>query len=293
MRILLTGASGFLGTIIQEKLRTDHEIISLGRGSSNSIVCDLKISAPDLNQIDVIVHAAGKAHVIPKTDAEKREFFQVNAVGTINLLSALKELPKLFVFISTVAVYGREEGVDIEESHFLQGDTPYARSKIQAEKLIEDWGKANHVDVVILRLPLIVGPNPPGNLGAIIQAMKKGFYFRLGKGEARKSMVLASDVATLIPALLGKSGTFNLTDGLHPSLAQLDQKIATQLGKRVNSFPLFILSGLAKIGDLVSFFPLNSYRLSKLTQTLTFSDQKAREELSWTPKSVLENLFNN
>jgi len=291
MRILLTGASGFLGKVIQKKLGAKHELITLGRGESNHISSNLATTCPKLPKVDMVIHAAGKAHVIPKSEQEAKEFFQVNLEGTRNLLEGLKDLPQSFVFISTVAVYGLESGENIPEDYPLLGETPYAKSKIEAEKLLLNWGKENGVQVVILRLPLIVGPNPPGNLGAIIRAIGKGIYFRLGKGESKKSMVLASDVAELIPSLIDHSGIYNLTDGVDPSLAQLDTKIAQVFGKKVRSFPESLLNKIAKIGDLLSFFPLNSYRVNKLSQTLTFSSEKAKEELNWSPRSVLNHLF--
>ncbi|TDQ19611.1 nucleoside-diphosphate-sugar epimerase [Algoriphagus boseongensis] len=291
MKILITGGSGFLGRIMGEKLSSSHEIISLGRGKSNSISCNLSTSIPEIPKVDVIVHAAGKAHVIPKSEIEKQEFFSVNLNGTSHLLKGIKELPQLFIFISSVAVYGKEEGEEINEDFPLLGETPYAKSKIEAESLIQKWGEEKKVPVVILRLPLLIGPNPPGNLGAIIKSVKKGYYFRLGDGKAKKSMVLASDVAFLIPTLLNKTGVYNLTDGVNPSLAELDQKIASHFGKSVKSFPEKLLYSLAKIGDAFSFFPLNSYRVNKLALTLTFSDQKARKQLNWNPKPVLDHLF--
>lgn len=291
MKILLTGASGFLGKSMLSSWSSQHEVITLGRDESNLIQIDLSREKPSLPTVDMVVHAAGKAHIVPKTDQEKQEFFEVNLQGTRHLLEAITELPRLFVFISTVAVYGLEEGNLISEEAPLNGTSPYAESKIQAEQYLIRWGQKMGVPVVILRLPLIVGPNPPGNLGAMIHAVRKGFYFRLGSGEARKSMVLAKDVADFIPSLLGHEGIFNLCDGAHPSLAELDQKIADHYGKKVRSISEKPLSYLAKIGDFLPFFPLNSYRLGKLAHTLTFDDQKARKELGWNPRYTLDNLF--
>ena len=80
----------------------------------------------------------------------------------------------------------------------MLGGTPYADSKIQAEELLREWGKLNNVNMLILRLPLLVGENPPGNLGSMIRAIKKGYYFRIGDGSARRSMVLAEDIAEVV-----------------------------------------------------------------------------------------------
>lgn len=291
MRILLTGANGFLGGIIAAELEKKHEIISLGRGKSNQISCDLAKEIPQVPEVDMIVHAAGKAHVIPKTEAEKAEFYEVNLGGTANLLKGISHPPKSFVFISTVAVYGVEDGTDISESSPLLGNSPYAQSKIEAEKLVTSWGEENQVNVLILRLPLIVGANPPGNLGAIIRAIKRGFYRRIGDGSAKKSMVLAADIACALPDWLDKSGIYNLTDGAQPSMMELDGYLASRFGKSVKTIPLWPLQMLAKLGDLVPGFPLNTYRLSKLSHSLTFSDLKAKTELGWTPRPVIGNFI--
>ena len=84
---------------------------------------------------DVVVHAAGKAHVIPRSSEEIAAFYDVNYQGTVNLCKALENAgcPKSIVYISTVAVYGCDSGEGVIEDHPLNGVTPYAKSKIQAE----------------------------------------------------------------------------------------------------------------------------------------------------------------
>lgn len=290
MKILLTGGGGFLGKIIIQELENSHELISLGRDISNQIRCDLSKEIPKIPQVDMIIHAAGKAHVVPKTKAENQDFFDVNLQGTSNLLEGISQYPRSFVFISTVAVYGLEEGFDIDESSSLEGDSPYAKSKIAAENLVRNWGIQNQVKVLILRLPLIVGCNPPGNLGAMIKTIRSGLYRRIGEGSAKKSMVLAQDIARALPEWLNKNGTYNLTDGVHPSMAQLDGALAQKLGKKVRKIPVWPLSAIAKLGDLIPGFPLNTYRLSKISKSLTFSDSKAKTDLNWSPRSVLDHF---
>lgn len=289
-KFLLTGASGFLGQRIEYILGTDN-FTSLGRSKSD-IICDLSSQIPKLPSLDLVIHAAGKAHSVPKTDEEKQEFFNVNVKGTENLLKGLEEapsLPKAFIFISSVSVYGMESGTDIDEVQPLNASDPYGLSKIQAEKIVQNWCAKNNVICGILRLPLLVGANPPGNLEAMIKGIRKGYYFNIAGGAARKSMVMVEDVATILPKLAEIGGVYNLTDGYHPNFKELSKHIARQLGKKcVSNMPKTIAMGLAKIGDLLPKFPLNSKKLHKITADLTFNDDKARSVLGWSPCSVLD-----
>ncbi|MBE0654745.1 MAG: NAD-dependent epimerase/dehydratase family protein, partial [Bacteroidales bacterium] len=196
MSVLITGANGFLGKYLKSALKAQSPI-TLGLKDCDYDV-DLSSSIPEFSHsIEKVVHAAGLAHTVPKSEEFARRFFDINVTGTSNLLNALMSLtrlPEQFIFISTVAVYGVEKGEEIDESAPLNGSTPYALSKIGAEEIVRAWGVKNNVNTLILRLPLLAGSNPPGNLGAMIKAIKRGFYFRTGDGKARKSIVLASDV---------------------------------------------------------------------------------------------------
>lgn len=296
MKYLLTGGNGFLGKYLATSLQSNGELIQLGRSSQADVFGDFSKEIPTLPETDMVVHAAGTAHFIPKTPEEKVRFHTVNVLGTeklLNRLSELVNLPKTFVFISSVAVYGLETGKLISEDAPLLGSTPYALSKIQAERLILEWGKKHGVDTFILRLPLIAGKNAPGNLGAMQNAIQAGYYFRVGTGDSRKSMVLAEDVARLIPLLTGyEPGIYNLTDGVDPKVSELDTVMAAKLKKKVKVIPLPLIRPFAKLGDLISLLPINSYRLEKLIGQLTFDCSKAKRKLNWSPKPVLGWFFN-
>ncbi|MBC7777727.1 MAG: NAD-dependent epimerase/dehydratase family protein [Phycisphaerae bacterium] len=289
---LITGSSGFLGSVLVQFLSTDFEITTLGRNTTNDVVIDLSKEIPTLpDKFNLIIHNAGKAHSIPKTTQEIQAFWDTNHQGTLRLLQAIDNaghFPLSFVFISTVAVYGIEEGENISESAPLEAQTPYAQSKLAAEKAIWDWGLQRGVPVVILRLPLVVGPNPPGNLAKMGAAIQKGRYVRIQNNLARKSAVNARDVAKLIPTLLGKSGIYNLTDGVHPTFESIESAVAQALKKPLRwSIPKGFLRLLAGLGDSLAAVPLNTATLPKLTASLSFSDAKARAELGWNPSPVL------
>ena len=218
MKVLLTGASGFLGKyIIDEGTLRKYSILKLGRDEHSDIPIDLSQKAPQLPEdLDIIIHAAGKAHVVPKTEDEKKVFFDVNLEGTKNLIQGIEQSSlnlKGFVFISPVAVYGMEYGTDITERAPLLGNSPYAQSKIKAEEFLQNWSEKSGIPVLILRLPLIIGNEAKGNLAKMIRGIQHGKYVSIAGGAARKSMVLAEDVAHCIFDNVGKSGVYNLTDG--------------------------------------------------------------------------------
>jgi nucleoside-diphosphate-sugar epimerase len=294
MKILLTGASGFLGSHIQLELSKKNELYTLSRFASNYNY-NLAIDVPRFDEkFDLVIHSAGKAHSIPTSYIEKQNFFATNVSGTSNLLKALSQniLPQKFVFISSVSVYGLVEGVNIKETAPLLSNDPYGKSKIEAEEIVTKWCDEHNVICTILRLPLVVGEKPPGNLGTMIRGIKKGYYFNIGGGNSKKSMVLATDISQCILKAAEIGGTFNLTDGFHPTFYDLSKKIASQSGRSfVPNVPKIIAKIFAKFGDLFGDkFPINTLKYLKITSTLTFDDTKARMAFDWNPSPVLDSF---
>ena len=290
-QILLTGGSGFLGS----RLRNYNSklFFTLGRTSNSNVKVDLVQEIPSLNEFDNlerVIHAAGKAHSVPRDLAEEKEFYKVNLDGTRNLLKGIdewvklndgREYPKQFVFISTVAVYGLEEGIDISEDQVLEPTSAYGKSKLEAEKLVLDWGKVHEVNILILRLPLIFGFGAPGNLGAMEKAIKKGYYFRIGTGNAVRSMVDVEQLSDFLVNLNGsESGMYNLVS-YHRSFKEVEQIFSDKFHKRIKVIPSWMAKFAAKLGDVIPGFPLNSYRLKKLESSLTFDCSKVEQQLGW------------
>jgi len=292
-RVLLTGFSGFLGAFILDVLENEkYKVIKVGRNKISEIKIDLSLDTFPKVNVDYVVHVAGKAHVIPKTNEEKEEFFNVNYRGTVNLLDGL-DLGKLktIIFISTVAVYGKEKGDLIDEKTPLNGNSPYALSKIKAEQTIIEFGIKNNIKTVILRLPLITGQSAPGNLNSIVNAIQKGYYFRIGKGTAKKSLIAASDVANLIPELFNLNGVYNVTDIKDPMICEIDGIIAKKFNKKIITIPEILFKIFAKIGDMFYFLPFNSSKFNKLTKTLTFSNKKIFNKIKYRPSRGLNEII--
>lgn len=293
-KLLFTGASGFLGYNIRPILEKLYDVHTIGLTDDDDIKINMAKEVPSINtHYDVVLHAAGKAHVVPKTEAEKQAFYDVNYIGTIHLCDALEKagIPKALIFISTVAVYGCDFGEMITEEHPLDGTSPYANSKIKAEEYLTNWCLDHQVRLSILRPSLLAGKNAPGNLGAMVNGIKKGFYMNIAGGKVVKSVLMAEDIARLVPLLEKKGGIYNVCDTRQPSFGEISALVAKQLGKhKPLSIPYWMAWCMAKVGDLLGDkAPINSYKLEKMTKSLTFSNEKARKELGWEPLDVLEN----
>ncbi len=294
MKILFTGADGFLGSNVVPLLEEKGvEVKTLGLKDCDFNVDITKEIEPINENFDLVFHAAGKAHIIPKTKEEEDLFYKVNLEGTKNICNALQNtLPKSFVFVSTVAVYGCDSGLNIDETYPLKGETPYAKSKLLAEQFLTSWSKKHNIAMSIIRPSLIAGVNAPGNLGAMVKGIQTGKYLNIAGGKARKSVLMVEDIANLIVLLQGRTGIYNVCDDDSPSFSNFEEIICKQLDKKLPlSIPLWLAKTMALIGDLLGTkAPINTNKLKKITESLTFSNEKAKTELGWIPLKVLENF---
>ncbi len=295
-KILFTGADGFVGRNVMPILKNKgFEVKTLGLQA-----CDYNVNItgemePIREACDLVFHAAGKAHIVPRTKEEELDFYNINLEGTKNICKAFEQgsIPITFIFVSTVAVYGCDTGEEITEDYPLKGDTPYAKSKILAEEFLQEWCSKHNVNLSIIRPSLIAGAGAPGNLGAMVNGIKTGKYLNIAGGKARKSILMVEDIANLIPLLDGKTGVYNVCDDVHPSFRDLEMIICKQLGRSLPlSIPMWLAKLMANVGNLLGRnAPINTIKLSKITEPLTFSNEKAKRELGWSPLSVLDNLI--
>ena len=294
-KLLFTGGSSFLGRNIKPILDKKYEVTTIGIMDADMIKANFVTDIPNLpERYDIVLHAAGKAHIYPKTEAERKSFYDVNLTGTIHLCEALEMVgvPKALIFISTLNVYGDDPGnMSKEDDRPLIGSSPYAESKIKAEQYLTEWSKKNNVVLGILRPSLLAGKGAPGNLGAMIHGIKTGAYLSIAGGKAKKSVLMVDDIAHLVPLVAEKGGVYNVCDDHNPSFGELEATIAKQLGKRKPiNIPYWVAKCLALIGDVFSSFPINSRRLEKIVTSDTWSNEKAKRELGWKPMDVLENF---
>ena len=298
-RWLVTGARGFLGRRVCGSLRDrGFEVVPLDHHpppQENGLVADLATQVPKLDEApDVVVHLASLVH----HQASGALFEQTITLGTQNLLASLDRFetgPRAFIYASSVAVYGLTSGELLPESTPPTAASPYGGSKRRAEELIADWAKPRAVAATMLRLPGLVGAGMVGSLPRLIRALERRRYVGIGPGTARRSLVLASDVAEALPSLAGCEGVFHLTDRVHPSFLDFEAAICERLGRRLPvRIPLAAARIIGRLGDLAQAAgltaPFSSEILERTTSTLTFDDSAAVAQLGWAPRPVLEQI---
>jgi GlcNAc-P-P-Und epimerase len=293
--VLVTGGLGFLGREISRAFgESGWKVSTLGKSRANDLVFDLSKEEPIFDKIEFrrIVHIAGMAHRVNQLNDAVQSFFDINAGGTRNLLLALdqeSEVIRQFVYISTVAVYGQEMGRMLDEKTPLEGRGPYAQSKIQAEEMVQEWGQKNGVPTLILRLPFVAGHGAPGEFQQLLDRMRNSGFRIIGSGAARRSALHVTDLGKHLVGWENIEGIYNLTDGYHPTFAEwfdyANRNHDLRQRKHIADWAARILSGM---GDLIPGFPYHSRLYYQLSSELTFSDQKARQELGWSPKPVID-----
>jgi nucleoside-diphosphate-sugar epimerase len=296
MKILVTGATGFLGeTIVREFSRCGADVYATGKSPASDLpnyisadVCgDLK-SLNSLANVETIVHAAGLAHQF--RGASREDFRRVNVGGTKNIAKAARRLNvKNFILISSVAVYGRAsfENCRFEEEAGCQPVGVYAESKFESERAARE-NLGGGINLTILRPSTIVGEDDRGNVARLIKTIERGRFFWLGAGKNLKSLVYKNDVARACAAVLddGRSGEriFNVTAPA-VEMREIVGAIEKSLGKSVPAFsipPKPFQIGLklgAKIG--VKKIEKISETVEKWLSDDVFSGEKIAAELNF------------
>ena len=295
--ILLTGHTGFLGSVIYRELKKEFTVRTMGRNEGCDYVVDFSCWDGDLEisePVEAIVHVAGLAHNKAHSPDEM-QYVNVTAVDLL-LKIAQREGIKNFIFISSVSVYGKDYGLGIAEDSELNPQNSYGYSKMNSESLVSNWGKENKASFLSLRLPLIVGPNPPGNLGRLIQSIKQGRYIYLKGNKATKSIVFASDVSVFIKNWLSssekRSGPINLSNGTAPTFNWIEKAIPNESDKSFRiSLSVTLLWNFVVF--MRKYLRISLPFIGKLFYPLTFSDELARTKYGYTSKELNQNNFKN
>jgi len=249
MKILLTGASGFLGeTILEELLRQKVKVIALSRKKRNSIKnCEfIKINLLKKNEIKKVLHKKNfdtvidVAAIIPtqKKDNEKR--YSNNFKMTKNLLDAIDPgMLKYAIKISTIDVYASKDGINrLNEKTKTKPTNGYAFSKLKSEALWSSWSKKNKTPLGILRSTQIFGEKDRTNkfIPTLIRASKNNKKFILkGDGNDKRDYLYVKDAAKIAVICAKKkiNGIFNLSTGRQVSLNQIIKHVERHCMKKI------------------------------------------------------------
>ncbi|HNV71453.1 MAG TPA: NAD-dependent epimerase/dehydratase family protein [Candidatus Ozemobacteraceae bacterium] len=324
MKILITGASGFVGTELLRFWRSSgHEITGTSHvtpfpmadctrvsvdprqrhvetGQKESSISWLLVDdlvSTDWDKIvvghDVVVHLAARVHQMNDGPDAARLYFQTNTEGTRRLAeSAQKAGVKRFVFISTVKAMGEEtsDGATWTEDTPCQPLDAYGESKRAAEQLLLEMHRQSGFPAVILRPPLMYGPGVKGNMASLMHLVESGWPVPVGGIANRRSFLSVSNLASAIDAVIDHAAAvgqvFLVTDGIPMSTAQLVAVMGDAIGRKpwIIGFPEIIWRLGAKL-------PFLGSRVRRLTGSLALSSVRISTEIGWKPPfSMLDTL---
>ena len=288
MKILLTGASGMLGSYLLPILKEDGSEVKTLQRQDADIICDLTAETPDFGEdmFDLVVHAAGSA--------DEDLALDLNLEGTRRLLDALSRNPsKNFVYVSSWEVYSPDSGEDVKEDHLLWAATKVGRSKARAEEMVKKWCADHDVLLTIIRPARMFGKGIKGEMKVMFNDVVNGRYIHVRDNNARLSIVCASDVAEAIRRLHSIGGIYNVTDGKDTTWIGLADAMSANSGamKRQTCLP-------AKWADaawkFASWLPPVKASLSpeirlRRSKTLTLSSEALNHALpDWMPYPAID-----
>jgi len=295
MKVLITGASGFVGRCLMGQLSRQGRFTATGVVRRNAgHTSGEHLAVGDINEHtdwsaalhgkQVVIHAAARAHIMADTAADPlTEFRKVNVVGTLNLARQAAEAGvKRFVFISSIGVNG-----NINTRPFTAEDTPnptdpYAQSKWEAEQGLQQLACETGMELVIVRPPLVYGPGAPGNFGSLVRWVEKGLPLPLGAIHNQRSLVCLDNLVDLIITCIDHPAAANQVflagDGEDISTTDLLHGVANAMGKPSRLIP--VPAGVLQFG--ATLLGKNAVA-RRLLGSLQVDISNTREVLGWTP----------
>lgn len=297
-KILITGANGFLGQYLVERLSKEKSATSsviVRRGDYNfpenvlvhvDHLKNYEIKDTYFNDVDQVIHCAARAHVFGENDKNALEIYRdVNTVFTMKLAEkAAKNGVKRFVFISSIKVLGEftQSGKPFTNTSDTNPEDSYALSKHEAELGLINICKENGMDFVIIRPPLIYGPGVKGNFLKLLKLSKFKMPLPFGSFKNRRSLVSVKNLVDLIVTCVfsskAKNQIFLVSDGKPLSTAKIIDDLLQQQGNSslVFRFPMVLLRAMSII-----FNKQNIYK--RLAGDLVVDIEHTNTTLNWYP----------
>lgn len=282
-RILITGASGFVGQNLISIFKDSYDISLLSsQRKENSIYPCYDWEHLDLipfDEFDAIVHLAGKAHDVKGLSAAD-EYFKINTDLTKQIYDKfLASKSKSFIFLSSVKAVADVVSSVLTEDVLPAPVGAYGISKQKAEEYILSQANADK-NVYIFRPCMIHGPGNKGNLNLLHGVVKKGIPYPLGAFDNKRSFISIDNLTFIIDHVISKpvaSGIYNLADDESLSTNELIALICRALGRKpkIWKFPKSLIVAMAKLGDVLHL-PLNTFRLNKLVENYVVSNDKIK-----------------
>jgi nucleoside-diphosphate-sugar epimerase len=284
-RVFITGSTGFVGTYLQLYFRNQYLFLSYSRNTKIFI-----------NQ-DAVLNFAGKAHDLKKT-SNSNKYYEVNTELTQKVFDAfLDSDAKVFITLSSVKAIADQVIGNLTEEEVANPVTHYGKSKLLAEQYILSKEIPMGKRVYILRPCMIHGPGNKGNMNLLYNLVSKGFPWPLGEFENKRSFCSIENLCFIIRELIERddipSGVYNIADDDPLCTNDVIRLISESKGEKAKILCLnksFIFF-LAQLGDLLKL-PINSERLSKLTESYIVSNDKIKKALGKSlPLSSKEGLI--
>jgi len=296
--ILITGVTGFIGSALKERLLIEgYDVLGTSRNPKRADgviklaeINELTDWSIALNDIDVVVHLAGRAHVIADDSSGSSELFErTNHYGTKQLAyECVKYGVKRFIYISSIGVNGSSSlDQGFSEDSKLRPENCYAVSKMNAENALTSIANRSDLNVVIIRPPLVYGPGAKGNFLRLLKLVRKGVPIPIGNINNKRSMIgltnLVDIICTLIKAKKIRRQVYLVSDGMDVSTIDFVNKICGCMNKKsiVYSFPQFIIKFFVRlIGKQREYM--------KFTSTLVIDSSELRDDFDWVPVKTIE-----
>lgn len=275
MRILLTGASGFIGKYFFQRYCSKYEFKILSFINYN-------ISQISLNDINVVIHFAAIVHQ-PK--ANKQLYDDINIKRSVLLAKNAKlSGVRQFIFMSSIAVYDTCLTL-INKDSLLKPTTLYGKSKLEAEKQISAL-EDEDFKVTIVRAPMVYGYNAPGNIKNLMGLIDKVSILPFGKINNKRSFIYVGNLCALIDCLIQKQkrGVFLASDDMAPSTTELIEYIAKAKKKSYYLFKIPFFSSLIKW--------LKPLLYRRLYESLEIDNRESKRILNFTNPYTVEQGIN-